>query len=276
MLPEVGDQSVQKIIDDLSSNPLVFLLDDDWVLYHGTSESYSASIESLGLGHQEGVPCYWDDVQSFIKYWQIFNLESPAFAALAAFTQDHEGIRAVSLAETFERAARYAVKEPGGETIELMRRAIGEITEAIRNPELIKTRLHDQRTCIYRLAVRSGFDSEDSWDAVNGTIGPSFQDIDHALSVLECPEVLFSELDKFKSYSSAREHPPVVYAVRIHSADISHLSMNSVGVNYRGVLPPDRLLARVRISGDRIILQPGTVDHERLEALGIWRKRLGH
>ncbi|MXW78687.1 MAG: hypothetical protein F4Z57_06835 [Gemmatimonadetes bacterium] len=272
---------MKKIIDDLSSNPLAFVLDDGWVLYHGTSESYSASIESFGLGHQEGVPSYWDDVQSFITYWKIFKLESPAFVALAGFSQDHEGIRAVSLAETFERAARYAVKEPGGETIALMRRAISEITEEIRNPELIKTRLHEQRTCIYQLAVRSGFDSEDSWDAVNGTIGPSFQDIDQALSVLECPEVLFSELDKFKSYSSARdnsvrEHPPVVYAVRIYSVDISHLSMNPTGLNYRGVLPPERLLARVRISDDRVVLQPGAVNHERLEARGMWRKRLGH
>ena len=190
---------MQEIIDNLSSNPLAFVLDDGWVLYHGTSKSYSASIESFGLGHQEGVPSYWDDVQSFITYWQIFKLESPAFVALAGFSQDREGVRAVSLAETFERAARYAVKEPGGETIALMRRAIGEIAEEIRNPELIKTRLHEQRTCIYRLAVRSGFDSEDSWDAVNGAVGPSFHAIDHALSVLECPEVLFSELDKFKS-----------------------------------------------------------------------------
>ena len=142
---------MQEIIDDLSSNPLAFLLDDGWVLYHGTSESYSDSIESFGLGHQEGVPGYWDDVQSFITYWQIFHLKSPAFVALAGFSQDHEGIRAVSLAETFERAARYAVDEPGGETIALMRRAIGQIAKEIRNPKLIKTRLHEQRTRLYRL-----------------------------------------------------------------------------------------------------------------------------
>jgi len=267
---------VQEIIDDLSSNPFAFVLDDGWVLYHGTSESYSTSIESFGLGHQEGVPSYWDDVQSFITYWQIFKLESPAFAALAGFSQDHEGIRAVSFAETFERAARYAVKEPGGETIALMRRAIGQIAEQIRNPEIIKARLYEQRACLYQLAVRSGFDSEDSWDTVNGAFGDSFHDIDHALSVLEYPEVLLTELDKFKSYSSAGEHPPVVYAVRIHSENISHLSMDQAGVNYRGVLPPERLLARVRISDDRVILQPGAANHEYLEAWGMWSKRLGH
>lgn len=267
---------MQEIIDDLSSNPLAFVLDDGWVLYHGTSESYSISIESFGLGHQEGVPSYWDDVQSFITYWQIFKLESPAFEALAGFSKDHEGIRAVSLAETFERAARYAVKESGGETIALMRRAIGQIAEQIRNPELIKARLYEKRARLYQLAVRSGFDSEDSWDTVNGAFGDSFHDIDHALSVLEYPEVLLTELDKFKSYSSAGEHPPVVYAVRIHSADISHLSMDRAGVNYRGVLPPERLLARVRISDDRVILQPSAANHEYLEARGMWRKRLAH
>ena len=131
---------MQEIIDDLSSNPLAFVLHDGWVLYHGTSESYSTSIESFGLGYQEGVPSYWDDEQSFITFWQIFNLNSPAFVALASYSQDHEGIRAVSLAETFERAARYAVKKSGGETIALMRRAIGQIAEQIRNPELIKAR----------------------------------------------------------------------------------------------------------------------------------------
>lgn len=278
-LPEAGGRLVQEIIDDLSSNPLAFVLDDGWVLYHGTSKSYSASIESFGLGHQEGVPSYWDDVQSFITYWQIFKLESPAFVALAGFSQDHEGIRAVSLAETFECAARYAVKEPGSETIALMRRAIGEITEEIRNPELIKTRLYEQCACLYQLAVRSGFDSEDSWDTVNGAFGDSFHEIDHALSVLEYPEVLLTELNKFKSYSSAGEHPPVVYAVRIHSENISHLSMDQAGVNYRGVLPPERLLARVRISDDRVIRQLAADDEgfdSYLEARGMWRKRLGH
>ena len=267
---------MQEIVDDLSTNPLACVLDDGWVLFHGTSAAYSASIESSGLGHQEGVPCYWADVQSFIKYWQIFKLASPAFAALAGFSRDHEGIRPVSLAETFERAARYAVDERGGETIALMRRAIGQISEEARNPELIKTRQREQRTRLSGQAVRCGFSSEESWDEVNGYVGQSFHDIDHALRVLECPKDLFAELDKYKSYSNAAEHPPVVYAVRIHRSDISDLSMDGAGVNYRGVLPPERLLARVRISGDRDILQPGAVNHERLEALGIWRKRIGH
>ncbi len=266
---------MKEIVDDLSSNPLAFLLDEGWVLYHGTSGSYSTSIESFGLGHPEGVPGYWAEVQSFITYWKIFNLKSSAFVGLASFSRDHEGIRAVSLGETFERAARYAVDELGGETMALMRRAICEITEEIRRPELIKTRLQEQRRHLYELAVRSGFDSEDSWDAVNGTMGSSFHDIDHALNVLEYSEVLFSEIDKYKSYSCPGEHPPVVYAVRIQSADTSHLSMDSAGVNYRGVLPPERLLARVRIFGDRVISQRAA-DRESVKAWGMWRKRLGN
>ena len=265
---------MKEIVDDLSSNPLAFLLDEGWVLYHGTSGSYSTSIESFDLGHPEGVPGYWAEVQSFITYWQIFNLKSSAFVGLASFSRDHEGIRAVSLGETFNRAARYAVDEPGGETIGLMRRAIGQMAEEIRKPELIKTRLQEQRTCLYQLAVRSGFDSEDSWDAVNKAVG-SFREIDRALNILEYPEVLFSEIDKYKSYSCPGEHPPVVYAVRIHSADTSHLSMDSAGVNYRGVLPPERLLARVRIFGDRVISQRAA-DRESVKAWGMWRKRLGH
>ena len=263
---------MKEIVDDLSSNPLAFLLDEGWVLYHGTSGSYSTSIESFGLGHPEGVPGYWADVQSFITYWRIFNLESSAFVGLASFSKGHEGIRPVSLAETFNRAARYAVDEPSGETIGLMRRVAGQIAEEIRKPELIKARLQEQRTCLYQLAVRSGFDSEDSWDAVNGAVG-SFREIDRALKILENPEVLFSEIDKYRSYSRSGEHPPVVYAVRIHSADTSHLSMDSAGINYRGVLPPERLLARVRISGDRV--HQRAADRESLEARGIWGKRLG-
>ena len=41
--------------DDLSSNPLASV-DDGWILYHGTSESYSVSIASAGLGHPNGAP----------------------------------------------------------------------------------------------------------------------------------------------------------------------------------------------------------------------------
>lgn len=107
-----------ELTDDLSSNPLRSALDDDWVLYHGTSESYSASIETLGLGHPDGTPNYWDDVQAFISFWRAVKVWSRAFSALVNFSQDHDGIRPVSLGETFGRAARYAKEEPGGETMD--------------------------------------------------------------------------------------------------------------------------------------------------------------
>lgn len=266
---------VQEIVDDLSSNPVAFAVEDDWVLYHGTSESYSASIESFGLGHPEGLPAYWGDVQSFIAYWRILDLPSPAYVALASFSRDQDGTRAVSFCETFEHAARYAAQERGGETIALMRRAIGEIAEEIKNPDAIRTRLHEQRASLHELAVRVGFDSEESWDAVNGSSG-SFHDIDQALRVLEDPGALLSALDKFKSYGDSGEHPPVVYAVRIQRSDISHLTTDSAGINYRGVLAAERLLARVRISTGRVIVQPGTWSEDALEAAEVWRKRMGH
>ena len=98
-------------------------------------------------------------------------------------------------AETFERAARYAVDERGGETIALVGRAMNDIAEEIRNPECIRARLHEKRTNLHETAIRSGFSGEESWDNANPT-SDSFKDIDHALSVLECPHVLFSELHK--------------------------------------------------------------------------------
>ncbi len=270
---------MQEIIDDLSSNPFASFLEDGWILYHGTSESYSASIESYGLGHKEGVPPYWEDVQSFIMYWKIFNLKSRDFGDLVSFSRDDEGIRAISCGETFESAARYAVVEPGGETIGLMRRAICQIAEELRNIELIKEGLHEKHGCLYRENILSGlFESEESWDAANGAFGDSFQHIKHALSILESPEILFTELDKFKSYSSPEKHPPIVYAVRILRSDISHLSIDGAGINYRGVFRPERLLARVRISEDRVIPRP-PFDYKSsdsyLEDRRMWGERLG-
>ncbi len=267
---------MQEIIDDLSGNPLASFLENGWILYHGTSASYSASIETFGLGHRDGTPSYWDDVQSFITYWKTWNYVSHAFSALLSFSRDDEGIRAVSLAETFERAAHYAVREPGGETIRLMRCAISQIAEVIKNPEPAKTLLRGIRAALWQQALVAGFDSEDSWDAANGNSGETFHEFDQFLDALECPEDLLNELDKFKSYSSTEEHPPVVYAVRILRSDISHLSIDGAGFNYRGVFSPKRLLVRVPISGDRVILQPGIVNHEQLEALRIWSKRINH
>ena len=267
---------MREIIDDLSSNPLASFLEDSWILFHGTSGSYSASIESFGLGHEEGTPSYWDDVQAFITYWKTWHYVSPAFSALFCFSRDNDGIRDVSLAETFERAARYAVEELGGETIRLMRCAISQITEKIRNPEPARTFFRDRRVVLYQQALVAGYDSEESWDAANGEFefGETFHEIDQFLDALEGPEDLLKELDKFKSYSKTEEHPPVVYAVRILRSDISNFSIDGAGLNFRGVFPPKRLLARVPISSDRVIPQPGKNSKERLEARRIWCKRL--
>ena len=67
---------------------------------------------------------------------------------------------------------------------------------------------------------------------------------------------------------------PFVYAVRILRSDISNFSIDGAGLNFRGVFPPKRLLARVPISSDRDIPQPGKNSDERLEARRIWSKRL--
>ena len=267
---------MREIIDDLSSNPLETFLEDDWVLYHGTSGLYSASIESSGLGHRGGTPSYWDEVQSFICHWKTWAYVSHAFAALLSFSRDDKGIRAVSLAETFERAARYAVQEPGGETIRLMRSAISQIAEVIKKPERAKASLRGIRLALSQQAEVAGFDSEESWDAANanGDFSETFHEIDQFLHALECPEDLLKELDKFNSYRKTVEHPPIVYAIRIIRSDISHFSIDGAGLNYRGVLPPKRLLARVPISMDRDIPHPGKNSDERMEARRKWSRRI--
>ena len=269
---------VLELADDLSRNPLRSALDDDWVLYHGTSGSYSASIETRGLGHPDGTPVYWDDVQSFTSYWRALGPQSPAFAALRAFSQVRDGIRAISLAETFERAARYAVEEPGGETIRLMSSSIHEIAEEVGDPASFRDRLEKKRAHLHGVIAQAGFRSEEEWDAANGATGSSFGAIDYALSLLEDPSALVSELDRFSSYMTDGEHIPVVYAVRIRAADISHLETDAAGINYHGVFSPERLLARVRIVDERVTRHHG-IDGESadpgLEAWTLWRERLG-
>ena len=160
-----------------------------------------------------------------------------------------------------------------------MRRSVGQVAEEVKAPGRIKQGLQERRQRLHRLAVRSGFESEHSWDAANGVSGPSFYAIDQALNILEDPAVLVSELNRFRSYGRAGKHTPVVYAVRIQSEDIGQLSMDSTGMNYRGVLPPERLLARVRISADRVVFRRGA-DHEGfipyLEAMSLWGTRIGH
>ena len=68
---------------------------------------------------------------------------------------------------------------------------------------------------------------------------------------------------------------PSFYAVRILHEDISRLRLVPAGVDYNGILQPERLLARVRISGDRVVPQPGAFSFERLKAMEKWRKILG-
>ena len=266
-----------ELLDDLSRNPLESALDDDWVLYHGTSESYSPSIEAHGLGHSDGTPDYWDDVQSFISFWRVLNLPSPAFWALVSFSEDRDSIRPVSLGETFGRAARYAKDEPGGETIGLMARSFGQISDLISNPDVPKKHLQEKRAHMRQRAMRHGYRNEEEWDARIGDPEGSFGEIDRALSMLDDPSALRSELDRFSSFSSLGDHVPVVYAVRIHDDDINLLFSDQAGINYHGVFPPERLLARIRVADERKIWPKGPDDPDfdfYLEAQRVWTARL--
>lgn len=270
--------------DDLSSNPVASIV-DDWVLYHGTSELYSASIESVGLGHHGGTPPYWADVQSFISYWEDFGPQSRAFASLAAFSRDTDSIRPVSFAVTFLRAARYAVHEPGGETLRLFRDSIEQISEELQDIDRAAQRLHKERARLLRLATRAGFESEAAFDAAqNGMRG--FSSIDRALEVLREPDLPLEELERSRArYASSREeHAPVVYVVRLREADASQIRRGSGGggfeINYRGVVPPARLLARVAIAPGRVVPRVHVDDPDSdesrsfREAVAVWGNRL--
>ena len=266
--------------DDLSSNPLASV-DDGWVLYHGTSESYSASIASAGLGHPDGMPPYWDDVQSFVSYWRdlaLVGARSHAFAGLAGFSQSGEGIRAVSFGHTFERAARYAVMEPGGETLGLLRRSINEIASELEAPDTLRRRLHEERERLWQMANSRGFESEAAFDALHTEAhGSNFTSIDCALGRLDEPAELVAMLDQYRRryVDPPLDHKPVVYAVRIARADLDCMFTDGAGLNYRGVLSPSRLLARVRVSQERQVRSgvDGT-DGVYLEAIARWQGRL--
>ncbi len=266
--------------DDLSSNPLASV-DDGWVLYHGTSESYSVSIASAGLGHPDGAPPYWDDVQFFVSYWRdlaLVGAESYAFAGLASFSQSGDGLRAVSFGHTFERAARYAVMEPGGETLGLLRRSINEIARALEAPAVPRRRLREKRERRWQMANSAGFESEAAFDALNTDAhGSNFTSIDRALGSLDEPAELVAMLDKYRRRHAdlPQDHQPVVYAVRIERADLDHLFQDGAGINYRGVLPPSRLLARVRVSQERQVRSGvDATDGVYLEAVSRWQERL--
>ena len=266
--------------DDLSSNPLA-AVDDSWVLYHGTSESSSASIASAGLGHLDGTPPYWDDVQSFVSYWRDLALvaaKSHAFADLAAFSQSSDGIRAVSFGHTFERAARYALMEPGGETLGLLRRSINEIARELEAPDILRLRLLEKRERLWQSANSGGFESEGAFDALNPDAhGSNFTSIDRALGSLDEPAELVTMLDQYRRrYADPpQDHEPIVYAVRIERADLGCMFKDAAGLNYRGVLPPSRLLARVRVSRERQGRSGVDVtDSVCLEAVSRWQVRL--
>ena len=266
--------------DDLSSNPLA-TVDDGWVLYHGTSESYSASIASAGLGHPDGTPPYWDDVQSFVSHWRdlaLVGANSHAFAGLASFSQSNDGVRAVSFGHTFERAARYAVMEPGGETLGLLRRSINEIARELEAPDMVRRRLHEKRERLWQTASSGGFESEGAFDALNTDAhGSNFTSIDRALVSLDEPAELGAMLDQYRRrYADPpRDHEPIVYAVRIERADLGCMFKDPAGLNHRGVLSPSRLLARVRVSLERQVRSGVDVtDSVYLEAASRWQGRL--
>lgn len=277
--PEGRGKPMLELDDDLSSNPFASV-DDGWVLYHGTSESYSASIESAGLGHPNGTPPYWDDVQSFVSYWRdlaLVGARSHAFAALAGFSQSSDGLRAVSFGHTFARAARYAVIEPGGETLGTLRRSINEIARAFEDPATPRGRLREKRERLSQMATSAGFESEAAFDALNPDAhGANFTSIDRALGRLNEPAELVAMLGRYrKRYARPQDHEPIVYAVRIERADLGCMFEDAAGLNYRGVLSPSRLLARVRVSQERHVRSGvDATDDVYLEAVSRWQERL--
>ena len=168
--------------------------------------------------------------------------------------------------------------EPGGGTLGLLRRSINEIVRAFEAPVTLRQRLREKRERLWQMANAAGFESEAAFDALNtDAIGANFTSIDRALGSLDEPAELVAMLDKYRGrYADPpQDHKPVVYAVRIERADLDHMFQDGAGLNYRGVLPPSQLLARVRVSQEREVRSGvDATDRVYLEAVSRWQGRL--
>lgn len=197
------------------------ILDDPWIVYHGTSGALEADIDANGIRPAQSVVSA-DVIRRVVGVFKRLRWDGmhgggyPALSGYSTFDVDHG--RPVFLAESALRAATYAdLDYAGGEAVRALRHAFDDL----------ETLLSVRRSASH--------ESEEEWPEVSE---------ETRRLVLETILDLRELRESIRSTREAHKHG-VVYAVRLEPRDLVRVTHDKkAGLMFHGEIAPDRRVAK--------------------------------
>lgn len=205
---------------------------DDWVLFHGTSSTNSASIESDGL-HSRCLDFSFEDLQQILAVYEKLNWageDGGGFGVLKGFALsgrwNDSGTRNHYFAETSNRALLYSSLDfAGGETMRSVRRSISDLNVYLTDPGCRER--HHQYLSLFNAAPQTDLD----W--------------------LEKAFTALSPLAERASKAQEEFEHGVIYALRFTREDLAHLtSQGGGGIATSTPISPSKIVAKAIIPRD--------------------------
>lgn len=200
------------------------ILDDPWMVYHGTSGALEAEIDTRGIRAARSIV----DSNAIERIVGVFErldwggTHGGGYPVLAGFsTFDVSQRRPVFLGESALRVTTFAAADFAG----------GEVVRAVHHA------LEDLEI------LASGAWPED-WPSVDRPKGMATENLQLVRDTLDKLVELRGAIQRIRA---AHTHG-VVYAVRLRVGDIPRLKYNNaMGLMYRGEIPADRLVAKTLV-----------------------------
>jgi hypothetical protein len=248
------------------SKYLVFpkkILEDDWVLYHGTSKPFEESIEKNGLNASLPNPITKEVIQRLAGCFEWLNWagnNAGGYAVLSSFTRHDYSFdnKPIYLGESFRRSLTFASEDfAGGEGCRAIRKGIKDLHDFLKDPEI-------------RLGAQN--------QQIRVTVNERGEVIPEDLKLIEDLDWLrneLSDLTPIEGYvkNIANQHQyGIVYAIRFDEADLPKMKHNScMGIMHFGTIHPSKIIAKLIVQSE----QQGLIfDSQRLTNTLIWKSRL--
>ena len=237
------------------------IVEDDWVLYHGTCKPFEKSIEKNGLNTSLPNPITREVIQRLVGCFEWLNWSGDnagGYAVLNSFTLGHDysfDNKPIYLGESFRRSLTFASEDfAGGEGCRAVRKGIRDLHNFLKDPDV-------------RLAAQN--------QQIRETVNERGEVIPEDLKLIEDLDWLrneLSDLNPVEQYVNriANQHQyGIVYAIRFDEADLLKMKHNScMGIMHFGTIHPSKIIAKLIVRTGHKGLVADLQRYTRVVALG--------
>ncbi len=244
------------------------ILADEWVLYHGTSNSYESDIETNGLRSNQASPITKEVVQRVVACFKRLNWygdDAGGYCVLDPFTAQHDHSyqagKPIFLGESCRRSLLYATRDfAGGEGCRSLRKALNDLW-AYLNDEQVR---YDALTKPIN-------------ETVNGYGEVIYADTPlsvHELDWLNDELIALQPIKQFVDAWFEQYQYGVVYAIKFDERDLSSLfTAGGMGIAHTGTIKPGKIVAKLLTDGNTAY-NPFVSDGQQLDMIFAWSDRL--